>query len=271
MREERESAAANIFLSGAIALGILLRFIWIGKREFWYDEILSLLFASGQKNAYRIPESTPFNLADISALFTQPTGGSPVTAAKDVIKGTLGDPHPPLFYLGEALWLRLFGNSEAAMRSLVLLISLIALGVAYFVGRRILGHRGGLIFTALLSLNPFFLAHSLNLRMYAPMVLWVLVSLWCLLTLVDIESNEEAGSSAKRWMLRGGLAIAIAAGLLTQYLFAYWLFAIAALALYLDRKRWLQHGLTIATGILSLRALGTVGALASRYATVATY
>ena len=258
MRKERESTATNIFLSVAIALGVILRLVWVGKREFWYDEVLSVLFASGQKNAYRIPENTPFNLREISALLGPRVGENPVTVIKDVLKGILGDPHPPLSYLGEALWLRLFGNSELAMRSLWLLVSLITLGVAYFVGRRVLGHRGGLIFTALLSLNPFFLAHSLNLRMYAPMVFWVLLSVGCLLALVDAENHETTDSyptnewilRVQKWMLRGILAIALAAGLLTQYLFAYWLFAIAALALYLDRKRWLQHGLTLSAGIL---------------------
>ena len=253
---KKSSTATNIFLSGAIALGVILRLVWVGKREFWYDEVLSVLFASGQKAAYQIPENTPFNLQEISVLLHQPTGGSPVTAIKEVLKGTLGDPHPPLSYLGEALWLRLFGNSELALRSLMLLVSLMALGVAYFVGRRVLGHRGGLIFTALLSLNPFFLAHSLNLRMYAPMVLWVLLSAGCLLALVDIEKRETTDGypaqkwQTQKWMLQGGIAIALAAGLLTQYLFAYWLFAIAALALYLDRKRWFQHGLTLLAGIL---------------------
>lgn len=242
-------------LKMAIALGTLLRIAWAGKRELWYDEVLSVLLASGQKNAYNLPVNEPFKVQDISQLLMAPASqgvAGSVEAVKDVLKGILGDPHPPLFYLGEHGWMRLFGTSETALRSLMVLISLLALGASYYLGRRILGDRGGLVFTALLSLNPFFLTHSLNLRMYAPMVLWVLVSGWCLLVLIETNRAEtnRAHQTRKKWALRFGIAASLAAGLLTQYLFAYWLFSLAALALYLDRKHWFEHALTLGTGLL---------------------
>ncbi len=244
-----------IFLWGAIALGAILRFIWLGKQELWYDEVLSVLLSSGQKNEYKLPENVPFRVQEISQLLLPADGkglAGIAQSAEGVIKGTLNDPHPPLFYLSEHGWMRLFGNSEGALRALVVLMSLLALWMAYYVGRRILGARGGLIFTALLALNPFFLVHSLNLRMYAPMVFWVMVSGGCLLVLVAPEEDPLASAAWwQRWLWRAGLAVGITAGLMTQYLFAYWLFALAALALYCDRKRWLQHGLTMAAGVLT--------------------
>lgn len=252
-----KSRAFDVFLLLCAVLGVLLRSLWVGKRELWYDEVLSVLLSSGQKNAYKLPE-TPFAVRDISLLLDLPAekglSGS-VETVKTLIKGTLGDPHPPLFYLSEHGWMRLFGNSEAALRSLVLLSSLITLLVAYSLGKRVLGQRGGLIFTALLSLNPFFFSHSLNLRMYAAMVLWVVVSGGCLLALVGTEKARTSADNShatgwRRWALRGGMLVALTAGLLTQYLFAYWFFAIAALMLYLDRKHWLPHGLTLAASIL---------------------
>jgi uncharacterized membrane protein len=247
----------EILLLLSIAVGVALRALWIGQQELWYDEVLSVLLSSGQKNAYKLPDNVPFAIKDIAPLLDIPakTGlAGTVETVKNVLKGTLGDPHPPLFYLSEHFWMRLFGNGEAALRSLVVLTSLVALMVAYALGRRLLGRQGALIFTALLALNPFFFVHSLNLRMYVLMVLWVTVSGWCLLGLTggSGETRDEFGSAQgrQRWLLRGGLAIAITAGLLSQYLLAYWLFALAALALYLDRKHWLQHGLTMATGVL---------------------
>ncbi len=50
------------------------------------------------------------------------------------------------------------------------------MGSAYGLGRVVLGHRGGLLLAALLGINPFYLFHSLNLRMYAPLVLWATLS-----------------------------------------------------------------------------------------------
>ena len=247
----------EILLQVAIGVGVGLRFVWVGKRELWYDEVLSVLLSSGQKNAYRLPGNAPFAVRDFAPLLHIPPEqgvAGALSTVKDVVKGTLGDPHPPLFYLGEHVWMRLFGNSEGALRSLVVLVSLFALVIAYFLGRRVLGKRGGLIFTALLSLNPFFLAHSLNLRMYTGMVFWTLLSGLGLLMLLDYRATATPQarrlSGGETWLFRFLVVLSITAGLLTQYLFAYWLFALAALALYLDRQRWFQHGLTLGAGIL---------------------
>ena len=43
-------------LWGSVVLGIGLRFLWVGKREFWYDEVLSVLFSTGQKAEYKLPK-----------------------------------------------------------------------------------------------------------------------------------------------------------------------------------------------------------------------
>ena len=250
-------SAIDIFLMLCIAVGVGLRILWVGARELWYDEVLSVLLSSSQKNVYKLPDDVPFPISEISSRLVIPDEQSltsSIETVKNLVKGTLGDPHPPLFYLSEHGWMRLFGNSEVALRSLVVLTSLITLGVAYFLGKRVLEQRGGLIFTALLSLNPFFLSHSLNLRMYTAMVLWVVVSGWCLLMLTGTSTDNHVSSRVPagwlRWLLRGGVAIAITAGMLTQYLFAYWLFVLVALVLYLDPKRWFQHGLTIGAGLL---------------------
>ncbi|MGB5915138.1 MAG: glycosyltransferase family 39 protein [Phormidesmis sp.] len=250
--------AFDIVLLAFIGLGVGLRCLWVGKRELWYDEVLSVLLSSGQKNAYRLPDNVPFALSDLKPLLAIPPESGvagTIETVKNVVKGSLGDVHPPLFYLSEHGWMRLFGNGEAALRGLVLLTSLAALAMAYFLGRRVLGQRGGLIFTALLAMNPFFLAHSLNLRMYMGMVFWVLVSGWGWLALLESRATLRADRSATlsrsaAGLLRCLVVLSITAGLMTQYLFAYWLFALAALALYLDRKRWFQHGLTLGAGVL---------------------
>jgi uncharacterized membrane protein len=62
-----------------------------------------------------------------------------------LIKSLLGgEPHPPIFFLSQHFWLRLFGNSEAALRSLNTLLSTVSMGGAYGLGKFFLGHRGGL-------------------------------------------------------------------------------------------------------------------------------
>ncbi len=259
----QKSIAFNAILLAFVGIGVGLRCLWVGKRELWYDEVLSVLLSSGQKNAYRLPDNVPFALSDFKPLLTIPPESGvtgTIETVKDLVKGTLGDVHPPLFYLSEHGWMRLFGNGEVALRGLVLLVSLAALVVAYLIGKRVLGQRGGLIFTALLAVNPFFLAHSLDLRMYVGMVFWVLVSGLGWLALLESATPFRVDQSAvlprssagspwrlllRRLLLRCLVVLSVTAGLMTQYLFAYWVFALAALALYLDRKHWFQHGLTL--------------------------
>ncbi|MGK7877586.1 MAG: glycosyltransferase family 39 protein [Xenococcaceae cyanobacterium] len=242
----------EFLLLSAIAIAILLRIINLGSREFWYDEVLSLLLSTGQKGAYKTPQELPVVLADYTLLLNLPveSGISDILkTGEKLLKGLVAEPHPPLFFLGQHLWLRLFGNSEAAMRSLGALFSVGAIGSAWGLGRRLLGHRGGLLLAALLGLNPYYLFHSLNVRMYAPLVFWTIFSTWALLELIGIQNSEKKFlNSQPLWSLI--LIGSVTAGLMTFYYFACWLVALAALVFLLDRQRWWQHGLRLGTGIL---------------------
>jgi|GEM_PF-548079 len=255
----------------AIAIAVALRILNLGSREFWYDEALSVLLSTGQKIAYQTPKDTPVALADYTALLNlPPESGIPnlLKTLTNLLRGLAGgEPHPPLFFLSQHLWLRLFGNSETATRSLNAALSIAAISSAYGLGRAILGHRGGLLLAALLATNPFYLFHSLNLRMYGPLVLWATLSAWALLQLIQknkpnlsteqttiptpIPKSPFPGSHPNfppfLWdMLLIG---SVAAGCLTFYLFAYWTIALAAVAIYLDRHRWWKHGLRLGAGV----------------------
>jgi uncharacterized membrane protein len=146
------------------------------------------------------------------------------------------------------------------------------------MGRVMLGHRGGLLLAALLATNPYYLSHSLNIRMYGPLVLWTTLSAWAMLQLVEArgrrqEAREEElkleGFSltnqpdnvpssnlqpsepvTSRILWNIVMIAAVAAGLLTQYLFAYWVIALGIFVLVFDRRRWWQHGLRLATGVM---------------------
>jgi uncharacterized membrane protein len=248
----------ELLLIIAIALGVLLRIIFLDSREFWYDEVLSLLLSTSQKGAYQTPDgNTPVVLANYTSLLSLPveTGiSSVIKTLRNLLHGLLGgEPHPPLFFISQHLWLRFFGNSEAAMRSLNVLFSIAAIGASYGLGRVLLSHRGGLLFAALLAVNPFYLFHSLNVRMYAPQVLWAILSAWALLHLIYSHSNQIL------WNIL--LIISVASGLLTFYLYAYWLITLAALVIYLDRQHWWQHGLRLGAGVLLTLPWGVWGTL----------
>ena len=107
--------------------------------------------------------------------------------------------------------------------------------------------RGALVFTALVAFNPFLLSHALNLRMYTLLVLWTLLSQWALVALMRGD-QERRWRGGQRLLLMGAIALSVAAGLLTQYLFIYCLISLGILVLVMGWRRWLQYGLCLATG-----------------------
>ncbi|TAF11368.1 MAG: hypothetical protein EAZ77_00885 [Nostocales cyanobacterium] len=237
-----------------IAIAVILRIINLGTREFWYDEVLSLLLSTGRYKAYQTPGDMPVVLAEYTSILSLPSESSLrdfFLTMRDLLKNLLGgEPHPPIFFLSQHFWLRFFGNSEAATRSLNTLFSIAAMGGAYGLGKFILGHRGGLFFAALISISPFYLFHSLNVRMYAPLVLWVIASTWALLHLIEQENSDINQNHRRQLLWKGILIISIVAGLMTFYLYAYWLIVLGVLVLYLDRRHWLKHCLRLGAGVL---------------------
>ncbi|MEQ9671416.1 glycosyltransferase family 39 protein [Coleofasciculus sp. G2-EDA-02] len=243
-----------------IAIAVLLRLLNLSSREFWYDEVLSLLLSTGQKTSYSTPKELPVTLADYTPLLSLPVengiGAIPATLKK-LLQGLAAEPHPPLFFLGQHLWLRLFGNSVAATRSLGVLFSIGAMGSAYGLARRLLGHQGGLLLAALLGSNTYYLFHSLNVRMYDPLLLWVILSAWAALELIEPKKtfqdkeHKDSESTGKYNKLLWNLVFigSIAAGFLTFYYFAFFIAALVVLVLWLDRQHWWQHGLRFTAGI----------------------
>lgn len=234
----------------AIAVAVLLRVVNLGSREFWYDEVLTLLLSTGQGDAYETPK-TVVALSDYTALLRIPAEAGIADVLKTVerlIRNLLGgEPHPPLLFLSQHLWLRLFGSGEAATRSLGALLSVGAIAASYGLGRHLLGHRAGLLLAALLGTNPFYLFHSLNVRMYGSLVLWTVLSGWAMLELTEPSSQPRTSRHSLLWS--GVLILSISTGLMTFYLFAYWVMALGVGVLYRDRAHWWQQGLRLGAGV----------------------
>ncbi|MCU0551076.1 MAG: glycosyltransferase family 39 protein [Leptolyngbya sp. Prado105] len=239
----QKSLTLEILFGCVIAFGIFLRILNLGSREFWYDEVLSLLLSTGQRSRYALPAEGAIALSQLAPLLDLPQESFAKTI-QGLLRGLYaGEPHPPIFFFAQHFWLRLFGNSEIAMRSLPMLWSVGAIAAAYGLGRKLLDHRAGLLFSALIATNPFYLFHSLNVRMYTPLVFWAILSIWALL---EIRAYPRL-----IWQVL--FILSIAGGLLTFYLFAYWIVVVTTLILLLDRRHWLQHGMRLViAGLLTL-------------------
>lgn len=252
----------------AIAMGILLRILNLGGREYWYDEALSVIFVAGRRGEYEWPPEVPVDLDTYTALLNVPpaSGLSDIAAnIASVLRGITNNQHAPLFYIFHNFWMRWFGNSEIATRSLVVLMSVGAIAAVYGWGRKLLGDRAALLFAALLAVNPFYLAQSLHFRMHGALPLWAALSGWAMLNLTLEKRDEGTATTEENLELDRQRSLtteltwsiiligSVTAGLLTNYLFSYWAIALAILSLYLNPRRWFLHGVRLGiAGLLTV-------------------
>jgi mannosyltransferase len=77
------------------------------------------------------------------------------------------DGSPPAYYMLLGLWIRVFGDSEAATHTLSLVFSLASIPVAYAAGRSIFDRRTGFVCALLVAVTPYLTYYAQETRMYA--------------------------------------------------------------------------------------------------------
>jgi 4-amino-4-deoxy-L-arabinose transferase-like glycosyltransferase len=86
---------------------------------------------------------------------------------QDVIAASVGDVHPPLYGLLVNLLARVFGDGEAALRSLSVAASCLGIFFAWRVAGRAFGQRAALGAAGLLALSAFQVRYAQEARAYA--------------------------------------------------------------------------------------------------------
>ncbi len=161
-----------------------------------------------------------------------------------IFRYAAGDVHPPLFYLLLHLWIRVFGDAQAQLRLFSVVLNFFSSLAIFVLARRMLGNRFGAYAAVLFVLSPMLFVYSLEVRMYALLIL-LFICLLMVHWMVAVEQREE------RWLV---VAYGVLAALLfyVQYigifiilgLFIHWLIASAFL-----RRRIIR---LFAAGILTL-------------------
>ena len=182
-------------LLSLLALG--LRLIRLSYQPLWWDEGWSLYFAT--------------------------------TGIRNMLELTAVDIHPPLYYLLLHFWIRLFGPGVVSVRLLSVLVGTATVPLLYAAGRRLAGHRGGLLAAFLLAISPFHIYYSQEVRMYGLVTLFGVAAL-CSVTQWDAR---EGRAGLAPWV---GYVLAATAALYTAY---YAAFLLLALNLYV-LIRWLR-------------------------------
>jgi len=114
------------------------------NRSIWLDEAFGPLFASGSIDS--------------------------------IIERLKTDSHPPLYCFLLSVWMKVFGQSEAALRSLSGLFYFLCVFSVYFIMRKIYDQKAGLICAFLFLLSPLIITHSQNARSYILLALFSILS-----------------------------------------------------------------------------------------------
>ena len=83
-----------------------------------------------------------------------------------VLAAARGDIHPPGYYVLLWSWVRLFGQGEAAVRMLSVLIGVALVGLVYLAGKRWFDARAAWLAAFCAAASPFQVAYSQEVRMY---------------------------------------------------------------------------------------------------------
>jgi mannosyltransferase len=196
-------------LGAIVLLAALLRFATLRTQSIWFDEAATWDLVRGPfgEMLRRIPD---------------------------------GESNPPLFYVLEWGWTRVFGDGEAGLRSLSAFAGLAMVPVAYGIGRRAGGGaaRVGLAAAALVAVNPLLVWFSQEARSYALATLLSAVAL-----LLFLHALED-----RRGRLLAGWALAAALALATHYFAA---FVLAPQALWLLWRHPHRRGALAAVAALA--------------------
>lgn len=189
--EGRWHRAAAVLVLAVLGLGLLLRF-WT-RSPLWLDEALTV-------NIARLP------LHQMHGALER-------------------DGAPPLYYWLLHFWMKFFGTSDVALRSLSGLLSVLTLPVAWIVGRRLGGRTVAWAALLLLASAPFAIYYATEVRMYALVIF---------LTAVGWLAVDRALHKPK-WGNLLAVAVVTAALLYSQY---WSIYLIVVVALCLGWKAW---------------------------------
>ncbi|MHC4712273.1 MAG: glycosyltransferase family 39 protein [Planctomycetota bacterium] len=127
-----------------VVLAAFLRFFFIARYEIWLDE------------AY--------------------CHGVAIGSFREIIRDLRLDNGPPLYYLMLHGWMRLFGETPAAVRALSAVFSAATVALVAFWNARWLSRKARLLSAFILAVTPLALYYAQEARMYSPVVFFATVA-----------------------------------------------------------------------------------------------
>jgi len=204
------------FLFVILAVGLLLRVNQLSQRSLWADEFFTFFQSSG--HAVKVKH---FLSALSQAKEPRLIAAKEIKAFMkndlrmrigDVSRGLLeADTHPPLYFWIISFWIRVFGDSAQGVRSFSVCIGLIAILLAYGLGRCLFDEYTAFFCAIFVSVSAFSVRYAQEARSYALVIALGLLASFFLLRLEKENSNRDAL----------GFAIVNALGIYTHYFYIF--------------------------------------------------
>lgn len=126
----------EVWITGAlVVIAAVIRIVVLTNQSYWMDEALTAYEA-------QLPLGAMIN----TVVHVETT--------------------PPLYFVLIWAWAHLFGNGEAALRSVSMLAGVSLVPIAYLSARDLVSPRAGVIAAALVTFNPFLIWYSQEARAY---------------------------------------------------------------------------------------------------------
>lgn len=154
---------------------------------------------------------------------------------------TTHDPNMALYYVLLHFWVRIFGYTAPALRSLSVVAGALAVPVTIVLGRRLFGRPVGAVAGLLLAISPFLIHSEQTARSYALLVTLVALSWYFFVAALE---RPTTGSQV-------GFVLTISLAILTHYMAAYVLLVQVLVLLAVKRRsaftrRWLMTAVAVA-------------------------
>ena len=147
-----------VVLTAILLVGAYLRLTALNRQSLWFDEI------------------------DVVIRAQRPFGQVLHTF---VVQGENG----PLYDVLLAIWIRIAGISEIAVRLPSAVAGTLAIPLLYLLGRRVAGSTAGLLAAGLLAISPYHVWYSQEAKMYSMVVLLALASTYAFVA--ALETNRK--------------------------------------------------------------------------------
>jgi len=182
------------------------RFIHLGEKPYWNDEVYTSLRISGYTKLEVLQElgSDRHTFGDLKVYQCL----QPQKTLEDSLNGLIvDDVHPPLYFILIRLWATLGGCQVGYLRLFSALISLFLIPLTYTIAKELFDSFPiSLMATGLITLSPIYLIYAQEARSYSLLTLISLGSSFMLLKIIKRSSQSQSQETVHDWIPYIGLS-----------------------------------------------------------------